>query len=192
VVDEVLGELARQHRLTNVPGVSPSGLPERYLYSADMRYRYAFGRWWDSEDVATTAVWVLLNPATGDTEQRRRPTLDRCLAWSRDGFSGLVIVNLFAYRATDPRALAHAPDPVGAANDACLASITAIAARTVVAWGAKGSLHRRSAAVVPLLTAPLCLGLTARGEPRHPLYVPAGAALRPWSAAPLAVQQVRR
>jgi hypothetical protein len=87
-------------------GLSPDGLPERYLYCADMVYRYAFGRWWGDQDLGATAVWVLLNPATGDTEQRRRPTLERCITWSREaGHAGLVIVNLFAFRATDPRDL---------------------------------------------------------------------------------------
>lgn len=61
-----------------------------------MQYRYAFGRWWRHEDLESTAVWVLLNPATGDTERRRRPTLERCIAWSRADFSGILIVNLFA------------------------------------------------------------------------------------------------
>lgn len=65
-------QLAAQHELNDVPAVSPKGEPERYLYSADMLYRYAFGRWWGENDLGRSAVWVMLNPATGDTDGRKR------------------------------------------------------------------------------------------------------------------------
>ena len=156
------GGLAAAHGLEVREGTSPEGSPERYLYSPDMVFRYAFGRWWGADDLATTAVWVLLNPATGDTERRPRPTLARCIARSKAlGDTGLLIVNLFAYRHTDPRKLRTASD--------------------VVAWGSHGSLHGRSAAVGPLLSDPMCLGAAGHGEPRHPLYVAADARLVPWT-----------
>jgi hypothetical protein len=182
-VTDLLEDLALKHDLDHRRGESPDGLPECYLYSKDMRYRYAFGRWWGNEDLASTVVWVLLNPATGDTELRRRPTLDRCIAWSRADFDGLLIVNLFAYRSTDPRMLRQVVDPVGVANDETLCRSTAGAPRTIAAWGSKGSLRKRSSAVAALLTAPRCLGTTKRGEPRHPLYVPAGTPLDRWKPA---------
>jgi hypothetical protein len=146
-----------------------------------MAYRYAFARWWGPPDLALADAWVLLNPATGDTEQRRRPTLERCVERSRgDGRSGLVIVNLFAFRHTDPKTLRLAADAVGPANDDALRVLTRAAARTIAAWGAGGRLLGRSAAVGPLLQSPLCLGSTRRGEPRHPLYVPGASGLVPW------------
>ena len=74
-MDDAFAALAARHGLEDRAGTSPDGLLERYLYSPDMTYRCAFGRWWDEPDLATSDVWVLLNPATGDTEQRRRPTL---------------------------------------------------------------------------------------------------------------------
>ena len=179
---DVFAALAAAHGLRDQVGTSPEGLPERYLYSRDMVHRYAFGRWWGSDDLATTAVWVLLNPATGDTERRRRPTLDRCIGRSRDlDATGLVIVNLFAFRHTDPKQLRTASDPVGAANDDVLREMTGAGARTVVAWGSHGSLRDRSATVGPLLSAPTCLGVTASGAPRHPLYVASDAPLVPWA-----------
>jgi len=176
-------QLATELGLEDRAGVSPDVLPERYLYSLDMVYRYAFGRWWGGPDLATTDVWVLLNPATGDTEKRRRPTLEKCIARSRSaGRSGLVIVNLFAYRHTDPQALRQATHPVGPANDATLRLLTAKAPQTIAAWGSHGKLHGRSRSVTPLLDRPLCLGITLHGEPKHPLYVPTAAELVPWSA----------
>jgi hypothetical protein len=146
-----------------------------------MVFRYAFGRWWGNDDLTTTAIWVLLNPATGDTERRHRPTLDRCISWSRSaGYTGLVIVNLFAFRDTDPRNLRKAPDAVGPANDEVLRVITKAGAQTIAAWGTRGRLHGRSGLVEPLLDSPMCLGITQRGEPRHPLYVSGDTKLAPW------------
>ena len=160
---------------------SPDGLPERYLYSTDMAFRYAFGRWWGDPDLATTAVWVLLNPATGDTEQRRRPTLERCIWWSRAaGHTGLVVVNLFAFRDTNPRRLRRVRDAVGPVNDDVLSVITAAGAQTIAAWGGRGRLGGRSRHVGPLLDSPMCLGTTKSGEPRHPLYVARDTPLAPW------------
>ena len=146
-----------------------------------MVFRYAFGRWWGNADLATTAIWVLLNPATGDTEQRHRPTLERCISRSRAaGHTGLVIVNLFAFRDTNPRNLRTAPDAVGPANDEVLRVITKAGAQTIAAWGGHGRLRGRSGQVGPLLDSPMCLGITQRGEPRHPLYIPADTQLVPW------------
>lgn len=178
---DTLGRLASGNGLTDQASLSPDGLPERYLYSPDMVFRYAFGRWWGNADLATTAIWVLLNPATGDTERRRRPTLERCMSRSRAaGHTGLVIVNLFAFRDTNPHSLRSAPDAVGPANDEVLRAITKAGAQTIAAWGAHGRLRGRSGRVGPLLDSPMCLGTTQRGEPRHPLYVPVDTQLVPW------------
>jgi len=179
---DTFARLAFANDLLVVDGVSSDGLQEKYLYSPDMVFRYAFGRWWGELNLATTAVWVLLNPATGDTERRPRPTLERCIARSRAaGFTGLVIINLFAYRDTNPRNLKSAADAVGPANDDVLKVVTAAGAQTIAAWGAHGALQGRSVRVGALLDSPLCLGTTQRGEPRHPLYVPADAPLVAWA-----------
>lgn len=137
-----------------------------------MVYRYAFARWWGEQDPEQSVVWVMLNPATGDTELRHRPTLERTISWSRGwGATGVIVLNLFAFRSTDPKVLETAPDPVGPHNDRTLEVFTATAMRSVAAWGSHGSLHNRSQTVRLYLRDPLCLGTTAKGEPRHPLYV---------------------
>lgn len=179
----VFVQLADECDLLLAEGYSPDGLPERYLYSRDMCYRYSFARWWGKQEASSTTAWVGLNPATGDTEARRRPTLERCIAWSRAwGSTGLLIVNLFAYRETDPAALKKTKSPVGQHNDHVLSVLTATCERTVVAWGAYGRLHGRSSKVAPVLSKPLCLGVTSKGEPRHPLYVSGSASLIPWQS----------
>lgn len=183
-VPDFFAALAAAHDLDDVTGRSPDGLAERYLYSQDINYRYAFARWWGSAELTEMDGWVLLNPATGDTELRRRPTLERCIARSRDdGRSGVLILNLFAYRDTKPAGLRVAADPIGPVNDLVLAELSRAVSRTIVAWGGGGSLLGRSSAVAATLENPLCLGTTAQGEPRHPLYLPSSTPLEPWPTA---------
>ena len=175
--------LASDYRLFDKNSTSPDGLPARYLYSQDMVYRYAFWRWWGPPDPSTSDVWVLLNPATGDTELRRRPTLARCLARSRaDDKTGVIVVNLFAHRDTSPRAHKASAEPIGPANDHVLEVLTRAGARTIAAWGSGGNLYDRSSQVATLLDPPLCLGTTRLGQPRHPLYVSHETRLVPWTA----------
>ena len=164
-----------------------AGLADEYLYSQDMVHKYAFARWWGDPDPATSAVWVLFHPATAETEQRYRPTLERCVTWSRAaGRTGLIVVNLFAYCHTDPRQVPHAADPVGPANDHVLRAVTAVGARAVAAWGRPSQQDGRSAHVAPLLNSPLCLGTTQRGEPKHPGRVRADTPFLPWTPTPAA------
>jgi hypothetical protein len=141
-------------------------------------YRYELTRRWaDGDDIVT---WIMLNPSTADADIDD-PTVRRCIDFSiRWGCAGLVVRNLFALRATDPRQLAKHPAPVGPDNDKYLAKPTTGA--TIAAWGTSGGhlAHARAAAVLELLRAgstwPLCVALTDGGAPRHPLYV-AGATL---------------
>jgi hypothetical protein len=155
------------------------GLSDAYVYSHDMQYRYAFARWWAVE--GPLVLWVGVNPAKGDTEQRRRPTLERCIRWSRSwGASGLLIGNLFAARHNKPKGLREAPDPVGPHNDEGLRVMTDMANRTVVAWGNDGQRHGRPEQVAGLLSNPVCFGVTGSGAPRHPLYVPSDTPVEPW------------
>jgi hypothetical protein len=155
---------------------------DRAVYSDDMTYRYLFERRWGD---GAAAVWVLLNPATGDTDGKPRPTLARCLARTRAwGFDAIQIVNLFSFRATKPRELLTAADPIGPSGDTYLDATTAGAGRVVAAWGAHGSLLGRGREVAARLPrGTLCLGLTRKLQPRHPLYVPADfepLVLDPW------------
>ena len=156
----------------------------RAKYSADMKYRYFFHRRWEkaTRSDLDTIVWVLLNPGTGDTDGKPRRTLAKCINWSKQwGYASLTIVNLFALRSTDPNALIAARDPLGPKNNATIRRVARRASRVVVAWGDKGALLGRGEQVTAMLKEPHCLGVTARGEPRHPLYLPADTKLRPYS-----------
>jgi hypothetical protein len=145
-----------------------------------MAYRYAFARWWNAD--GPLVLWIGINPGMGDTENRRRPTLERCIAWSQSwGAGGLAFANLFAARANKPRGLLQVPEPIGPHNDAALVALGKVAWRTVAAWGGHGRLLERGRAVAPLLVSPVCLGITASGQPRHPLYVAGDTPVVPWA-----------
>ena len=130
-------------------------------------------------------TWIMLNPSTADAFADD-PTIRRCASFARrEGCGGIKVVNLFALRATDPRELRRHPDPVGACNDRVIDAHAR--GLVVVAWGAGGALGGRDADAARILEAagvtPVCLGVTAGGQPRHPLYVRGDTPLVPWRPA---------
>jgi hypothetical protein len=148
-------------------------------YSADLTYRWWYERRWGDGPLL---CWVGLNPGTGDTDGKPRPTLRKVVTWAKEWqLDGVLVVNLFAYRTTNPRALqAASVDIVGERNDEVLRCATSTAAKTLAAWGSHGRLGGRGAIVTPMLDSPICLGTTRHREPRHPLYVPQATQPRPY------------
>jgi hypothetical protein len=148
--------------------------------SPDRRYRYRLFRTWDR--VRGVVAFVGLNPSTAD-EFTDDPTIRRCLRFARDwGYGGIEMLNLFAYRATDPRELHQVYNPVGPDNDRHLLE-RAQACRLVVAcWGAYQYGRDRAAHVRQLLAGVELhhLGLTKIGQPRHPLYLKATTQPQVW------------
>jgi hypothetical protein len=123
----------------------------------------------------------MLNPSTAD-ETMDDPTIRRCIGFAkREVCGGVVIGNIFAFRATRPGDMKAADDPVGPENDAHLIQIMLEADGPVVAaWGAHGAHLKRATHVKFLTEVPLvCLGKTKAGAPRHPLYVRGDAPLVP-------------
>lgn len=150
-------------------------------------YRYDLSRRW--ADTGEDLSFIMLNPSTADALVDDT-TIRKCVGFARRlGYVGILVVNLYAYRATDPRELAAARrrgvDVVGPENDDRLRRVLTVATSkgdgVVAAWGA----HARDDRVRQVLTMPgsraLCtLGLTANGVPRHPLMLGyEGAVLTP-------------
>jgi len=126
---------------------------------------------------------VMLNPSTADAE-RDDPTIRRCIALAvREGFGGVEILNLFAFRATVPADLKAAADPVGPDNDRHLRDLFARHGTIVAAWGMHGMLRGRAEEIARMAAdrgvTLTCLGRTAQGQPRHPLYVRGNSAILP-------------
>lgn len=140
--------------------------------SENRLYRYSLHRRW----APTSPVrFIMLNPSTADATADD-PTIRRCMGFARAwGYGGIVVHNLYALRATDPRELLAHPDPVGPDNDRYLRDADS-AGLTVCAWGAHPAAARRADRVIGMLlgsgAAPHHLGLTKAGAPRHPLYLP--------------------
>lgn len=150
-------------------------------------YRYTLTRTCDTLAGTGRVAWVMLNPSTAD-DHVDDPTIRRVIRFSQDaGFAELVVVNLFAIRATDPLLLrdfvASGVDIHGPENHRAIADAVASSRRVVFAWGAAAPNALRSvvaataAQVVSVCRAaglePMCLGVTEGGHPRHPLFVPA-------------------
>ena len=73
------------------------------LLSSCGTYRYRLWRYWHTE--REPLIFIMLNPSTADAMQDD-PTIRKCIGFAkRLGFGGIEVVNLFAYRATDPRDL---------------------------------------------------------------------------------------
>jgi hypothetical protein len=125
---------------------------------------------------------VGLNPSTADAK-RDDPTIRRCIGFARDwGFGGVWVLNLFAFRATEPADLKAADDPVGARNDQWLRRVARRCGRIVACWGNHGAFLGRSARVRAMLGDRLeVIRLNASGEPAHPLYLPKTLKPSPWA-----------
>lgn len=140
-------------------------------FSACRNYRYALWRRW--EHGAPYVLFIGLNPSTAN-EHEDDPTIRRCKRFAADwGYGGLYMANLFALRATDPRAMLAHHEPVGIDNDVWLQDLARSAGVVVCAWGSHGSHLERDRHCRALLAARdlMCLGTTRDGQPRHPLYI---------------------
>ncbi|MEU4234350.1 DUF1643 domain-containing protein [Nonomuraea sp. NPDC026600] len=152
-------------------------------------YRYNLTRIWANPDRPRLCGWAMLNPSVADA-QRDDQTVRRCRAYSTAwGFDGLIIRNLFAWRATDPAELARVDDPVGPDNDTWLSSRWDGVERLIVAWGGGRypEIGQRWRHVADLLAPlrPLCLRTTAAGQPVHPLRQRADLLPAPWPIPPI-------
>lgn len=136
------------------------------------QYRYDLRRTWASGPECT---FIMLNPSTADANEDD-PTIRRCISFAkREGCGSLLVVNLFAFRATDPKVMADAEDPIGPRNAVFLDE--AIKNHTVIAaWGAH-PLARQAGKRLSKEYDLMCLGKTKAGAPRHPLYVRGDAPL---------------
>lgn len=141
------------------------------------RYRYRLDRRWAD---GPTMGFIMLNPSTADAD-KDDPTIRRCIGFAkREGCGALIVVNLFAFRATKPTALLDAEDPVGPdADDHLLTAIQHVDGPLVAAWGVWGRGHRPGDVTAMIGKHCVCLGKTRDGHPRHPLYVRGGAPLIP-------------
>ncbi|MYT57691.1 DUF1643 domain-containing protein [Streptomyces sp. SID7834] len=153
--------------------------------SACGRYRYRLTREWS--DALPPATFVMLNPSTADADQDDA-TVRKCMRYARRwGCGSLVVVNLYAWRATDPgklpvdEHLRTGPDADAWLSQAALDALDS-GGPLVAAWGTHATEQR----VADVLTLPgmnrlTALSTTRNGHPGHPLYLRSEAQLVAWS-----------
>ncbi|TZG26476.1 DUF1643 domain-containing protein [Sphingomonas montanisoli] len=127
-----------------------------------------------------SVLFVMLNPSTADGDQDD-PTIRRCVAFAKAwGYDRMEVVNLFAWRATDPSAVLRmtgsGPDPVGPDNQRHVRNALDRAGVIVCAWGAHGGHIDQDETMLGWIEQyggePYALRLTKEGFPAHPLYLP--------------------
>ncbi len=131
-------------------------------------YRYELSRVWETE--GPLVLFIGLNPSTAD-EMHDDHTIRRCIGYAKDwGMGGLMMGNLFAYRATDPKVMKQQyTKAIGPDNDEHLFKMAASADLIVGAWGSMGWFLNRGRLVREMFPNMKCLTWTKNGEPHHPL-----------------------
>jgi hypothetical protein len=141
------------------------------LFSKDGKYRYFLTRRWGTG--LRWIAWIGLNPSTADAI-RDDPTIRRCIAYSREwDYDGMIMLNIFTLRSTDPKKLYESEDPVGPENNKAILEACKFAETRLCCWGNHGKLKSRGWEVSRLLKdMPLqVLGTTSKKMPCHPLYL---------------------
>ena len=154
------------------------------VYSECLRYRYALTRVWAAD--GPRVLFIMLNPSTA-TEVQNDPTVERCERRARAlGYGAFRVMNIFAWRETDPKRLRAAPEPIGPDNDRLLLEALPWADRVIAGWGVHGAYRNRGPEVAAMLrdagTVLYCFGLSKAGHPRHPLYIAYATPPQVWPA----------
>lgn len=144
-------------------------------YSEDDVYRYMLEILWGDDATHRMAV-IGLNPSTA-THLEDDPTLRRVKAFAKTwGYSGVLMLNAFALRSTDPKALFTQPDPIGPENDIETLGSNVLPL-TLAAWGGniqsrKWAHYYRGHDIARGIPSLQCFRITDKGHPAHPLYLP--------------------
>lgn len=157
------------------------GVPSLAEFSDDGLHRFWLTRQWGD---GPTVCFIMLNPSRAD-QRRSDGTVTRCFNRARDGgFGRIAVVNLFSFMSPQPDALPGHAGRDDAANDAHILRHAREAGLRIAAWGCDRRFRDRAAQVAAMLAgaglALHCLGRTADGSPKHPLYVRADVQPQPW------------
>ena len=144
-------------------------IPKGAIFSDDRKYRYALWRVWSN--TRPLLLLIGLNPSSAN-EINDDPTITRGIVRAnRNGFGGLLMGNLYAYVSTNPEALLKNGESIGALNDYYLKLMISMSGRQLCGWGSFKPVIYRASAVYSMLPNPVCLGVNADGQPKHPLYI---------------------
>jgi hypothetical protein len=156
------------------------------VISDDDLFRYTLTREWAS---GPSVGFLMFNPSVADASINDA-TIRKCMGFARRwGYGRLVVLNLFAIRSRDPKAVGRMGlDAIGPMNDAWINESVKGCQEVICAWGCgehfRASKHsglknldfrptdllrnlRASHPKLPLM----CLGYREDGHPRHPLML---------------------
>ena len=144
------------------------------------KYRYLLRRVWDHS--AMRGMLIMLNPSTADSYQDDA-TIRSCVRLlSSLGYGSMEVVNLMAWRATDPADIPAKPsDAMGSNNPQIIEAAAGRCDTAICAWGAHPYAKRFVRGVLDVVSlyrpAAYCFGKTKAGAPKHPLYIKSGTPL---------------
>ena len=144
------------------------------------KYRYLLRRVWDAS--LPRALYIMLNPSTADAQQDDA-TIRSCVRLvSELGYGSIEVVNLMAWRATDPKDLPGKPsEAMGPNNPKTIEAAVHRCDVAICAWGAHPYAQQFAAGVRDIISlyrpTAYCFGKTKAGAPKHPLYIKSGTLL---------------
>jgi hypothetical protein len=153
---------------------------DRLVFSAVLAgpgncYRYELRRVWNAE--LPLLVVCMLNPSNAD-HQVNDPTILALVHFAAMwGYGGILVINLFAYRASSPAEMMGADSPIGPDNHRYIEDAFVYAkangGKLLAAWGNGGTFEGRDewfcgrARMHGLQL--ICLGTTKGWHPKHPM-----------------------
>ena len=146
-----------------------------------------------------TVVFIGLNPSKANSFNNDRTLLRIINFCSRWNYKNIYIINLFGLISKSPFQLSKSKDPIGLNNDLITLLTLRFWQKNIncdlwLGWGDKGQLNGRNNEVMKIIKnlsnlksnennfseRILSLGITKKGNPLHPLYIPNETFLRPY------------
>ena len=144
-------------------------------------------------------MFIGLNPSKANSVNNDK-TLTRIINFSsRWNYKNIYVINLFGLISKFPSQLLKNKDPVGRNNDLIILKVLEFWRKNIncdlwLGWGDKGKLYKRDRIVLKIIKdlseldskennysrRVLSLGVSKKGSPRHPLYMPNESCLKPF------------
>lgn len=158
-------------------GAAPIAMEMSAVLSKDeaQLYRPELRRIWDK--ALPILVVCMLNPSTAD-HRKNDPTVLALIHFAKLwGYGGLLIVNLFDFRASSPKDMMAHAEPISPENITHIDGAFILARHTnrpvLAAWGRGGDHMGRAQWLIDRarhhLVDLVCLGVTKDGHPKHPM-----------------------
>ena len=167
------------------------------LFSNCRSYRWILKR--ELPSGKKTIIFIGLNPSKANSSYEDK-TLIRIINFcSKWNYKNIYIINLFGLISKSPFQLSKSKDPIGGMNDLITLITLEFWRKNIncdlwLGWGDKGQLNGRDREILQIIknlsnlksiennysNRILSLGISKKGNPRHPLYMPNESFLKPF------------